>query len=315
MDMENIKNTVKESIIQNFMEAAKFAPRGAQKQRPKSWDKGTKSGSEKRKMREQGKREAREINEEQYDRERDARAMGYLSAAHADAENWGRSPEDIKHSEEIAKKQTEERSSKYKTWSQTNILPLLKKHNMEKYVEEMDLSGMPKYQFSHPNLKSFIQDFITAHTAGIEDNKKTNYGEVRRAAFHRNAIADAKRRLDLDERLNKKVKQQTSSEPGWPNREEQRKHAPHEYGLPDDWGRGDLSEGSEEMQAELTPKQSRQHSIDAMLKLIKNAHESAIAHVATSHGKGGKHEKGDAQHMLGRYHEHMQDLLGPGSDI
>jgi hypothetical protein len=46
------------------MEAAKHTPRGASHQRPKSWDKGTKSGSEKRKMREQGKREAREMNEE-----------------------------------------------------------------------------------------------------------------------------------------------------------------------------------------------------------------------------------------------------------
>ena len=63
---ETVKLAVKESIIHNFMENAKpeFARRGAEKQRPKSWDKGTKSGSEKRKMREQGKREAREMNEE-----------------------------------------------------------------------------------------------------------------------------------------------------------------------------------------------------------------------------------------------------------
>ena len=66
MDMENIKKAVKESIVQNFMEAAKFAPRGAEKQRPKSWSKGTKSGSDKRKMREQGKRESdpREVYEQ-----------------------------------------------------------------------------------------------------------------------------------------------------------------------------------------------------------------------------------------------------------
>ena len=46
------------------MEAAKFARRGAEKQRPKSWSKGTKSGSDKRKMREEGKRDAREMNEQ-----------------------------------------------------------------------------------------------------------------------------------------------------------------------------------------------------------------------------------------------------------
>lgn len=61
--MENIKKAVKESVLQNFMEAAKFARRGAEKQRPKSWSKGTKSGSDKRKMREEGKREAGQMNE------------------------------------------------------------------------------------------------------------------------------------------------------------------------------------------------------------------------------------------------------------
>jgi len=68
MDMENIKKAVKESILQNFMEAAKFAPRGAEKQRPKSWSKGTKSGSDKRKMREEGKQQVRDMNE-YYNRE------------------------------------------------------------------------------------------------------------------------------------------------------------------------------------------------------------------------------------------------------
>ena len=61
--MKNIKNTIKENIVQNFMEAAKFARRGVEKQRPKSWSKGTKSGSDKRKMREEGKHQAREMNE------------------------------------------------------------------------------------------------------------------------------------------------------------------------------------------------------------------------------------------------------------
>jgi hypothetical protein len=68
MDIENIKKVVKENIIQNFMEAAKFARRGAEKQRPKSWSKGTKSGSDKRKMREEGKRDARDMNEAKNDK-------------------------------------------------------------------------------------------------------------------------------------------------------------------------------------------------------------------------------------------------------
>lgn len=63
MDLENIKNSTKESIIQNFMENVKHAPRGASHQRPKSWSKGTKSGSDKKKMRREGKDAAREMNE------------------------------------------------------------------------------------------------------------------------------------------------------------------------------------------------------------------------------------------------------------
>ena len=58
MDMKNIKKAVKESILQNFMEAAKFARRGAEKQRPKSQSKSIKSGSDKRKMREEGKKQS-----------------------------------------------------------------------------------------------------------------------------------------------------------------------------------------------------------------------------------------------------------------
>jgi len=57
-NLNKIKQLIKENIIFNFMENAKFARRGAEKQRPKSWSKGTKSGSDKRKMREEGKRQS-----------------------------------------------------------------------------------------------------------------------------------------------------------------------------------------------------------------------------------------------------------------
>lgn len=66
---EELQQLTRESIISNLFEGkgkSQFAKReGNQSQRPKSWDKGTKSGSERRKMREEGKREAREINEEE----------------------------------------------------------------------------------------------------------------------------------------------------------------------------------------------------------------------------------------------------------
>lgn len=61
----NVKEITRENILFNFMENAKpeFARRGAEKQRPKSWNKGTKSGSEKKKMRRQGKEETRQMDE------------------------------------------------------------------------------------------------------------------------------------------------------------------------------------------------------------------------------------------------------------
>jgi hypothetical protein len=56
-EISDVKKAVKENIIFNFMENAKpeFARRGGNtRQRPKSWSKGTKSGSEKKKSRREG---------------------------------------------------------------------------------------------------------------------------------------------------------------------------------------------------------------------------------------------------------------------
>ena len=79
MDLENIKESTKDGIIQSFMENAKFARRGASHQRPKSWSKGTKSCSSKRKMREEGKREAKQMNEAYHD---DPEHNKFVDAAH-----------------------------------------------------------------------------------------------------------------------------------------------------------------------------------------------------------------------------------------
>jgi hypothetical protein len=212
MYMKNIKKVVKENIVQNFMEAAKFARRGAEKQRPKSWSKGTKSGSDKRKMREQGKRDAQQINEEGHDEERDAVAMGYGSAAGARRDKWGHSPEQIERAEEIARQQDQETETNRRSWSATNVLPLLQKHGMEELAKKTDPNGMPTYAFTHPNSTAFYQDFIAAHTAGIQDNKENNYGEIGRARFHKNAITDAQQRMDLDTRLNAKKMQQSTGD-------------------------------------------------------------------------------------------------------
>ena len=87
---DKTKKLIKENIIGNFMENAKpeFTRRGAEKQRPKSWNKGTKSGSEKRKMREQGKQESRDIHESKGQvpfKPEDPMSAGAMDKALADA--------------------------------------------------------------------------------------------------------------------------------------------------------------------------------------------------------------------------------------
>jgi len=71
--MENIKEElrqlIKDKILSTIMEGKKsekpiHAPRGASKQRPKSWNKGVKSGSERKKERQEaGKEIARQMSE------------------------------------------------------------------------------------------------------------------------------------------------------------------------------------------------------------------------------------------------------------
>lgn len=63
MNIQKIKEIIKESIIYKFLENTKFNPRGPEKQRPKSWNKGVKSGSERKKSRREGKAASKEMNE------------------------------------------------------------------------------------------------------------------------------------------------------------------------------------------------------------------------------------------------------------
>jgi len=62
--IKSIQELTKQNIVSNLLEGKMKGGPGKASQRPKSWNKGTKSGSETRKMREEGKREAREMNEE-----------------------------------------------------------------------------------------------------------------------------------------------------------------------------------------------------------------------------------------------------------
>jgi hypothetical protein len=184
MDMENIKKVVKESIVQNFMEAAKFARRGAEKQRPKSWSKGTKSGSDKRKMREQGKRDASEMQEgvspfKRWELQQELK--------HEDDPNFERN---MRQDAELA------RMDQNAKWSMQRLLPVYEKHGMaEEHAGRTDQYGFPSYghAITHPNFTAFAKDFIAFHTA---ENKKHWAEKGKASSFHWPAILRAKEGLE-----------------------------------------------------------------------------------------------------------------------
>ena len=202
MDLENIKESTKNSIIQNFMENVKHARCGASHQRPKSWSKGTKSGSDKRKMREEGKRDAREMNEEAYDAEKDARLSGYRNAREARADNWGmpRNPNGnfSGQDREIA------RMNANSKWAMQRLMPVYEKHGMaEEHAGTTDEYGFPQYAHAvtHPNFRGFVADFIAFHTA---ENKRHWAEKGKASSYHWPAILRARRALQTHEELAKK---------------------------------------------------------------------------------------------------------------
>ena len=182
------------------MESAKpeFARRGAEKQRPKSWDKGTKSGSEKRKMREQGKREAREMNEEAeaFDpKTLDAASKRpFVKLGHGDNE----------------KKYT---ASEYYAHLISQKIP----HDMA--VEHTNLS------FGMDDGSSRMRNRSGGDYVNLRD---PNTGRRTRIAGH-DAYDAMKDEFyeSIHHRLEKSLLE------GWPDRESQREHAPHELAVPD----------------------------------------------------------------------------------
>jgi hypothetical protein len=291
MDMENIKNAVKQSIVQNFMEAAKHTPRGASHQRPKSWDKGTKSGSEKRKMREQGKREAKEMQEgvspfKKWEL--------YHELKHEDAPNFQR---DMRQDREISRMDANAK------WAMQSLMPVYEKHGMAKeHAGTTDQYGFPSYghAVSHPNFKSFVNDFIAFHTA---ENKKHWAEKGKASSYHWPAILRAKQGLEsLQRHEDYKAKQQQTG---------------GDLSEGESWGPEVAGASQDDATAAAYEQQDREQSLVKkpshadVIEMLNRAHETALSRIATSYGKGGKHAKQDPYYMLGHYIEHLEDLHGP----
>ena len=77
---EELRQLIKDKILSTIMEGKKrekpvHLPRGASAQRPKSWNKGVKSGSEGKKQRRQGREQAAQLDENEF------HTAGFLAAS------------------------------------------------------------------------------------------------------------------------------------------------------------------------------------------------------------------------------------------
>ena len=195
---EEVQQLTRQNIISNLLETKMKDGPGKTSQRPKSWDKGTKSGSEKRKMREQGKREARDMNEEAeaFDpKTLDAASKRpFVKLGHGDNE----------------KKYT---ASEYYAHLISQKIP----HDMA--VEHTNLS------FGMDDGSSRMRNRSGGDYVNLRD---PNTGQRRRIAGHDayDAMKDGFYE-SIQQRLEKSLLE------GWPDRESQRQHAPHELAVPD----------------------------------------------------------------------------------
>jgi len=297
-EMDEFKSLIKENIVFNFLENAKpeFARRGAGRQRPKSWNKGTKSGSEKRKMREQGKRESdqREVYEGVSPFKR---WELHQELKHEDTPNFERN---MRQDAEIA------RMDQNAKWSMQRLLPVYEKHGMaEEHAARTDQYGFPVFAhaITHPNFKAFAKDFIDFHTI---ENKKHWAEHGKASSFHWPAILRAKQGLESLRQHEEYVakKQQSSGD-----LTEGESWGPEFAGSSQDDA---TAKAYEDEAREAAMRQRGPVSHDEMMKKIQQAHEGALSHTYTAHTMG-KHKKQDSHHMLSKYIEHFRHLMGPGS--
>ena len=273
--MENIKKAVKESMVQNFMEAAKFARRGAEKQRPKSWSKGTKSGSDKRKMREEGKRESdpREMNEaaEAFDpKSLDAASKRpFVKLGHGNSE----------------KKYT---ASEYYAHLISQKIPHAMALEHTKLSFGMD-DGSSRMRNRSGGDYVNLRDPNTGRRTRIAGH---DAHDAMRDEFYESAQHDSQ---DVSETYYNKLKENT----------EIPRHAretPEE--TPDYYG--ELERQREAGTSGEEP--NRPHTPESVAKLLQQAHETALARTTTAFGPGGKHAKQSPFYMIKHYADELDAL-------
>ena len=255
---EHVKHTIKSNVIQNFFENAKpeFARRGSGHQRPKSWNKGTKSGSEKKKSRREGKREAAQLNENPLVPDI---GKGFIHAGIKAEVGHEDTPE-------FRQRQSEAMTRGIVR----DLAPLYQRHGIGaqdlEYTSDHGFPALASF-INHPNFEAFTRDFIRYH-AGLNAQYKNKSGG-RSSGFHIRGILHGKKQLEdlakhraylartsditesaeeLEAQLEKdrtphqldimlkqikaqkafKTRRQYDMQENWENREQQRTHASHE---------------------------------------------------------------------------------------
>lgn len=299
MDMENIKKVVKESIVQNFMEAAKFARRGAEKQRPKSWSKGIKSGSDKRKMREQGKRDASDMNE-QY------REPGYQYNPSPDDDPNDRYAKEIKQEKEEKRKRERISNAVYDWVEETGIH---KAHGHS--VEEARKALKAGIENSYDDIADAASDLISIYPApkdvdpeqykkhmeqGIRGYATATSPKHRHEMLTGNPYYDAiNESYDVSSYYYNRLKEETNDIP------RHARETPEE--TPDYYGQ--LEREREEGLSNEEPS-NKISSIHNAARKLNQAHEIALSQALMAFGEGGKHEGQDPFYMVKHYLENIE---------
>lgn len=298
MDIENIKKAVKESIVQNFMEAAKFARRGAEKQRPKSWSKGTKSGSDKRKMREQGKRDASEMHEQYTE-------PGYQYNPQPDDPRPGQpgGPRDIEAEREEMGKSI---SGAVHDWVEETGLHKQHGHS----TDEMREALKARIENSYDDIADAASDLISIYPApkGVDPKQYKKHMEQGIRGYATATSPEHRDEMLTGNPYYDAINESYNRSSYYYNRLKESNDIPQHARVtsdeePDYYGQ--LEREREEGLSNEEPP-NKISSIHHAARKLNQAHEIALGQALDAFGEGGTHEGQDPFYMIKHYLENIE---------
>lgn len=298
--MDNIKQAIKKSIVQNFMAEAKMKDGpGKTSQRPKSWNKGTKSGSEKRKMREQGKREARELNEN----------YNWIAAAHHAFSGYI-SPADITvHFENKNFSSVDQFKAAVKQ---------LADDHADKFISTQSREGQnaeKAMQNWSDKIVNKFEDKIAQQTKMKETNPLRGISKKREVSYDdTDAVRDQRAVDEFEGRRGRGSWKDYYDQPGyW--RESVERPLRSRLSETKSWGPEYAGSSQDDATAAAYEQQNREKDIKTthkthkeMMQELSAAHEAALSHAYTAATMGKT--KLTSEQMRDAYHTHFRRIMG-----